>query len=833
MSRALALPAGRPDAGAGGGRLRRPSGLRPLLLLGLGALELPRGCRARQPRLSNVFQSHMVLQRGRPIEVWGFYAKHGETLDVMLNYEVSLGGQVGWAEAVVGEDGTWRANLGTPPPHVVGKQLRLALTRRGDEEPAQVLEDIVLGDVYLFSGQSNVDLPVSYVHQFNYQGEVEEEHFAEEMGQSGRLRLMIVPSHCGLRYHDGVLSSEFLNVQECRPCPPPFTKDKVLLADVNSCNLLGGHTDVYGYCTCDSLRWTRPSGALVRGFSAVAWFFGKALLETHVADGVPIGLVRSSWGATNIVVWSGPDALAKCPQEGQVPTSFAPYVKSSLWGHMIHPLRGVQFSAVIWVHGARNVGGLTPYMGGTYYACALQALIQDWRDKLEQLNLPFLIVEIPVYCNELDYRTWHTWCDDRASKLKFPDEHLPEMRIAQNQAESLPNVYVVSVMDEGSLKKAMGGAIHSERKPELGRRLALAARAAVYRDADVVWSGPTATFAWESDRNEVSVCFDTRGGGSLFLNESAICPSVVLPVYCTGATFELLSSGAWNTPVLVTVSGATAVLKVPPEVGRIERVRYAWSDWPICSVLSEAGMPARIFNIPVHREEAELMAFCPEDGSGAAGSRPSKAKSTTMDGAAVRGAWTTTTTTTAAPPLRDRGALHVIAILGTVIVSLPMLAIVVLAAQWQFAEHHMTGKPMKFHLLDQCNTDTSSEATDFQAPPSGQSSSYTSDTQAPTGQKHKNQVRSRPPSPRVAPLGQKTKVQVGGLVATRGISREVQGQRAASPGSRGGPPDSSRSSAKREGTSHAEEDPLLKHKKESPKSWLRFVKCSGDMPADK
>lgn len=623
MPTASALPA----SGPADSRRPTPAGgrrLRPLLLLGLGALELPRCCAAKDPRFSNVFQSSMVLQRNKPIEVWGYDASYGETLDVMLDFQ--QGGEVSWTEAIAGKDGTWRATLSAPPPDVVGKQLLLALSRRGAEEPSQVLDDVVLGDVYLFSGQSNVDLPVSYVHQFSPEDEKVEESFADQVGQSGSLRLMIVPARCGLMYQDSNLATELEMVEECVSCPSPFSRRKASLDSLNSCNLLGGHSGNFTYCNCDSLRWTRPTGAKVRGFSAVAWFMGKALLATQAATGVPIGLVRSSWGATNIAVWSGVDALSKCPQEGQVPTSFAPYVKSALWAHMIHPLRGLQLSAVVWVHGARNIGGITPYMGGTYYSCALRAMISDWREKLDQADLPFLVVESPVYCNELDYRTWHTWCDDRDSQLKFPDEHLPEMRMAQNEAETLSDVYLVSVMDQGSLEKVMGGAIHSERKPELGHRLALAARAAVYRDTTAVWSGPKATFAWQSDPNEISVCFDTRGGGKLMLNESAICPSVVNPVYCPGATFELLSKGAWSLPTSISITGSSVALKIGPEVGPVERVRYAWADWPVCSIVSEAGMPARLFNLPVHSEEAGDEPFCPQDGSGTASPPGSKGK---------------------------------------------------------------------------------------------------------------------------------------------------------------------------------------------------------------
>ena len=174
---------------------------------------------------------------------------------------------------------------------------------------------MVLGDVYLFSGQSNVDLPVSYVHQFNPAAEDAEERLAAKIGRTGMVRFMIVPARCGVNFNNGYIAAELAHVGECMPCPTPFGIDPHKKGLTNNCNLLGGHAYNYSYCNCDSLRWSRATGDNLRGFSALAWFTGRAIVESDVAKGVPLGLVRSSWGATNIAVWSGPEALAKCPQE--------------------------------------------------------------------------------------------------------------------------------------------------------------------------------------------------------------------------------------------------------------------------------------------------------------------------------------------------------------------------------------------------------------------------------------------------------------------------------------------------------------------------------------
>ena len=88
---------------------------------------------------------------------------------------------------------------------------------------------------------------------------------------------------------------------DCAACPPPFAS--------------GSYAD----CQCNALRWRRASAESVRGFSATGWFTGAALHRLLGATlgeplaGVPLGLLRSSWGGTMSITWSSADALAKCP----------------------------------------------------------------------------------------------------------------------------------------------------------------------------------------------------------------------------------------------------------------------------------------------------------------------------------------------------------------------------------------------------------------------------------------------------------------------------------------------------------------------------------------
>ena len=291
----------------------------PLLLLALQQqLTTTEGTTPPGPRFSNVFASHMVLQRGEPIELWGFGASSsGSALTVHLGSDVA---SVFWPVAA---DGSWKAVL--PAVHGFGCNGTDLVLKSGGTV-VQTLSDICIGDVYLFSGQSNIDLPEAYANQFDAAAQIKEEAFADA---NTDIRLMII-SH-----------------------PPPsvlWPAHPAELANVPDSPLcVGNHTPFdaagkYRYCQTDALKWARATGTAIRGFSATAWFTGAALRKSMVKDQrVPLGLIRSSAGGTKIRQWSSADALAKCTQ-----SSPAPKDSSTLFENMIQPLKGVNFAAVVW-----------------------------------------------------------------------------------------------------------------------------------------------------------------------------------------------------------------------------------------------------------------------------------------------------------------------------------------------------------------------------------------------------------------------------------------------------------------------------------------------------
>jgi sialate O-acetylesterase len=198
---------------------------------------------AAEISLPALFSDHMVVQRDKPIKVWGTASPGGSV-------SVSLGKRAG--RACADEDGAWRVSLPSLPaggPHV--------LTIKGTETLA--LSNVMVGEVWICSGQSNMEMPVHVGEYGVLNGEKE------------------------------VLAAEYPDI---RLFTVPNTTSYTPLKDTAS--------DGWKICGPYSV----PS------FSAVAYFFGRDL---HAALGVPVGLIHTSWGGTVAEAWTSEEALNTMP----------------------------------------------------------------------------------------------------------------------------------------------------------------------------------------------------------------------------------------------------------------------------------------------------------------------------------------------------------------------------------------------------------------------------------------------------------------------------------------------------------------------------------------
>ncbi|MCW3055793.1 MAG: Sialic acid-specific 9-O-acetylesterase [Chthonomonadales bacterium] len=231
--------------------LRRVQSLVALLALILVAHTQRGEAQAAKPYLHPLFTDHMVFQRGIKAPVWG-WTTPGKTVTVSMDGKS--------ASATAGSDGKWMAPLG---PFKAGGPY--TLTVNGPETTK--VEDVLIGDVWICSGQSNMEMGIGNVN--NAQDEISK-------ANNPNIRLFSVPKKIAGEPQDLVVS----HWENCTP--------QTIAA--------GG--------------WG--------GFSAVGYFFGRHLQESQK---VPIGLIHTSWGGTIAEAWTSASALRTMPD-------FAPQVDS-------------------------------------------------------------------------------------------------------------------------------------------------------------------------------------------------------------------------------------------------------------------------------------------------------------------------------------------------------------------------------------------------------------------------------------------------------------------------------------------------------------------------
>jgi sialate O-acetylesterase len=418
-------------------------------------------------RLPRIFGDHLVLQRDTPVPVWG-WATPGEEVTV------ELGGTR--LSTAAGVEGRWRVDLPAMP---AGGPFQLVVSAGN----TITLDDLLVGEVWLCSGQSNMEMGVGVVAD----GEVE-----VAGADHPEIRLFELPQTCAGEPRDDVSASW----RVCRP-------------------------DTLG-----EGNWG--------GFTAVGYFFGRKL---HAELGVPIGLVDSAWGGTLIEPWTPPCGFASVPSlerfvvdieeknrryreelpgrldeierwieamrgslaDGKrLPVSpwwprhpLESYDQpTGIYNGMIHPLIPFAIRGVIWYQGESNVHTSDRMT----YLDKMKALIGGWRELWGRGDFPFYYVQIAPFNYD-----WH--------KPGIDPEEVPRLWEAQTASLSIPNTGMVVTTDLADLRD-----IHPARKREVGERLARWALARTYGVEGLVCCGPLYRSATvEGDRMRIEL-EHTEGG---------------------------------------------------------------------------------------------------------------------------------------------------------------------------------------------------------------------------------------------------------------------------------------------------------------------------------
>lgn len=327
--------------------------------------------------LPTILGSHMVLQRDVPCPIWG-WAEPGEVVTVEF-----AGQQL--ATKADGQ-GNWLVRL---QPLKASAEPQ-TLTVRGKNTVA--LEDILVGEVWICSGQSNMEWTVR------------ESHPAEEFGVLG--------AYPQLRH---------IKIDHT----PAFEPQK----DVPS---KGG--------------WTPCTPQYVGGFTAVGYYFARRISEEL---GVPVGLIGANWGGLRIEPWIPPVGFRQVPELKQeytdklatYPLKIEHYHQTPLavYNGMIHPLLPVAIRGALWYQGESNNGE------GLLYFEKMKALIAGWRAVWGNPDLPFYYVQLAPFENKGDPTKLAELWEAQTAALTIPHTGM----VVTNDIGNLKNIHPKNKHDVG------------------------------------------------------------------------------------------------------------------------------------------------------------------------------------------------------------------------------------------------------------------------------------------------------------------------------------------------------------------------------------------------
>lgn len=495
-----------------------------------------------QIRPAGVFGDHMVLQQSMPVPVWG-WARPAEKIIVKCNDQR----QVTNANA----DGYWIVKLKAMKS---GGPHRLEITG----STTVVFQDVYVGEVWLCSGQSNMDMTVAREDRYwcgvnNEQSEVAAAHYP-------LIRVFDVP----------------------------FLPTDTIQKNISS-------------------KWEICSPETVGHFSATAYFFAREIYNRY---NVPIGLITTAYGASTAEAWTSGSALVAHPQlkylldeyaakcsaydtskiaQQKYRTAYAQWKVDAenaialgkdkprepknpdpkndqhspavLYNGMVAPLIPFAIKGVIWYQGESN--GPTAKI----YSQLMEALIGNWRIDWNQGEFPFLYVQLA----------------NHQSIVNEPVKDDPMVFVREGQLKNLSvkNTGMVVAIDNANPDDPND--IHPKNKQDIGKRLAILAFGKVYNEK-VIYSGPLYK-KMTIEGNAIRLWFDHVGDALIAKGDRL-------------NGFAIAGADGKFTWADALIDGKTIVVS-SPQVKNPVAVRYGWAKNPKANLYNAAGLPASPFRTDV------------------------------------------------------------------------------------------------------------------------------------------------------------------------------------------------------------------------------------------
>lgn len=458
-------------------------------------------------KMAGIFTDNMVLQQQTIAPLWG-WADSEANVRVKVSWDAKT-----TYSTRANEEGEWRVEVATP---AAGGPYTIEVS----DGQKLVLKDVLIGEVWVCSGQSNMEMPLRGFSSQPVEGAVDAIFQAGEYAD--RIRAI-------------TLKRSFKNEKQA--------------------DIAGG-------------EWVKSSVEHAPDMSAVAYFFAKNLTT---ALQVPVGLIITDWGGTDIECWMSRETYSQSMQSVLTPEQIQkrlayessnknhPSKSACLYNAMIAPIAGYAAKGFLWYQGCNNAKHAY-----TYYDKMQQAMVQQWRSEWGDTKneMPFYYVLIAP----------HTYHKDPMGERRpfFVLNQMNAARITPNSAYAVTETL------------GAGTCIHPPKKKEISDQLANLALVETYGKFTGIAHAPLLK-SWELEGRNYFLHYDHS----------------LIPAYTDLAEikgFEIAGEDRVFYPAkAVIVKGRTVKVETPAEVAEPKSLRYAFRNVPDCNLTNRFGFPAPPF----------------------------------------------------------------------------------------------------------------------------------------------------------------------------------------------------------------------------------------------
>ncbi len=487
-----------------------------------------------QIKLPSIFSDHMVLQRGLPIPIWGI-ANDDEVLEVSFN-QIKV-------SATSDHLGKWKVTL---PPMTAGGPFEMTVKSKDE---TILLEDIYIGEVWLCSGQSNMEWPLRNCTE----GEDE----------------IPLANNPLIRFWHLKKKHDTYNT--------PYSEEQ--LAEFSEGNFF------------HEASWELSTSKTAAEFSGVGYFFGNVLHDSleHMA----VGLIQAAVGGSPAQSWVDEEALAIHPQleslvsrEGSATWLDSEIIHpwlavrakenwgnwdtsgNSLPGHPFAP--GYLYESAIKSIAPFALRGAIWYQGESNathpesYPRMIEVMLESWRSLWGQGDFPFYFVQLPKIGNR------NLW---------------PEFRQAQEESLTILNTGMVVTIDQGHPTD-----VHPREKKEIGQRLANLALLKTYSRSIPAESPRIFSFTHNIEERKFVLQIDHAYEG-LSISDGQPPKGFYLQGYIDLGTREVMLE-----PEDISVSMSEITVSYPQEFLPTS-LKYAWAPFPESNIVNSSGLPLAPFKL--------------------------------------------------------------------------------------------------------------------------------------------------------------------------------------------------------------------------------------------